>query len=380
MSAMEDLKNATPEQVDQQVAVAQDEDYERAKAKMRRARRAKRELDAEENPPRPIPKPRTLQDRLANKTKTIGYRVAELMKYGHRVLLVAQFKSGKTTMVINFVRCLVDNRQFLNRFRVVQVSDVTIIDAEMATEDTNQLDEWYEQARIKNADRIKIVALRGAASSFNILDPQVRTLWADNLRGTKFLVLDCLRPILDAIGLDEKNETGKFFTAFDELLKEAGIPEAMVVTHMGHQNERARGDSRNLDWPDATWNLVRLNEDPSSKRFFKAFGRGVDLRETALDFDANTLQLSLGSGTRGDEKALSAIPLVIRFVETFGGRPTQTQIRAGVRSEGMGDQSIRKAIRVAVKNGQLLEMPGTKKGSYVYEVAPPAPPPPDDPF
>jgi RecA-family ATPase len=251
MSVMENLANGSPADDPQRL-------LDIDKAKLRRQRQARREVDAEENPPRPIPTPRTLKDRLANKTKAIPYRIADLMLYGHRGLLVAQFKAGKTTMIVNLIRALVDNRPFLNKYRVAAVVDVTLIDVEMASEDTNQLDEWYEKAGIVHQDRVKIVALRGAASSFNILDPEVRARWADNLRGTKFLILDCLRPILDALGLDENKDAGKFYVAFDALLKEAGIPEAFVVTHMGHTGERARGDSRNLDWPDVTWNLVRL--------------------------------------------------------------------------------------------------------------------------
>lgn len=370
MSAIENLANASPADDDQRLLDAD-------KRKIRRLRKARREVDAEENPPRPIPTPRTLKDRLANKTKPIPYRIADLMMYGHRGLLVAQFKAGKTTMVVNLIRSLVDNRPFLNKYRVAPIVDVTLIDVEMASEDTNQLDEWYEKAGIKHQDHVKVVALRGAASSFNILDPEVRTRWADNLRGTKFLVLDCLRPILDALGLDENKDAGKFYVAFDALLKEAGIPEAFVVTHMGHVGERARGDSRNLDWPDVTWNLVRLDEDPASQRFFKAFGRGVDHRETALDYDATTVQLSLGKGSRTDEKAVRAIPAILAFVQSESNPPTNQKIRKAVHdAEGVSDATLRKAIRLAVKSGELVETIGPKNAKlYTIGVPSNAPPP-----
>src|SRR5439155_26660583 len=134
-------------------------------------------------------------------------------------------------------------------------------------------------------DRVDVIALRGRAAAFNIVDPGVRTMWAETLKANDigYVVLDCLRPILDALGLDESHDTGRFLYFFDALLAEAGVLEALVLTHMGHGNERARGDSRLRDWPDVEWRLVREEEtDPSSTRFLTAFGRDVDVPESKL--------------------------------------------------------------------------------------------------
>jgi hypothetical protein len=67
--------------------------------------------------------------------------------------------------------------------------------------------------------------------------------------------------------------------AIDELLLEAGIDEALVVHHMGHSGERARGDSRLRDWPDVEWRLMRQDDDPASPRFLTAYGRDIDVPE-----------------------------------------------------------------------------------------------------
>jgi hypothetical protein len=77
--------------------------------------------------------------------------------------------------------------------------------------------------------------------------------------------------------------------AFDALLSEVGTDPAsdgLVVHHMGHTAEHSRGASRILDWPDATWKLVREDpDDPASPRYLSAFGRDVDLTEGRLDYD-----------------------------------------------------------------------------------------------
>jgi hypothetical protein len=138
----------------------------------------------------------------------------------------------------------------------------------------------------------------------------VLTEWAEKLKadGVEFLVLDCLRPVLDALGLDEKTEAGRFLVRFDELLVRADCREAVVVQHMGHVkadsgNERARGDSRLLDWPDVNWKLVRDDlDDPASDRFASAFGRGVEVAEMRLAFNPNLRRLAGVEGSRKESK------------------------------------------------------------------------------
>lgn len=106
MSAMEQLKNSTPDQDEQR-------ELERVKGKLRRLRRAKRELDAEERPPVELPTIRSLSDRLAQPRPKTRWRIQGWQQIGHRVLLAAQFKAGKTTLVINIVRALLDGVPFL---------------------------------------------------------------------------------------------------------------------------------------------------------------------------------------------------------------------------------------------------------------------------
>ncbi|HEY2434614.1 MAG TPA: AAA family ATPase, partial [Vicinamibacterales bacterium] len=120
MSAITEIVNATPEDAER---LAHEKLTDAAYRKRKAQLAADKRVRAEEHPPKPIPKPRTLAERLAHKTQPLPYRVADLMVYGQRVLLVAQYKAGKTTLVLNLVRALVDNRPFLNKYRVAPVVD-----------------------------------------------------------------------------------------------------------------------------------------------------------------------------------------------------------------------------------------------------------------
>jgi RecA-family ATPase len=216
----------------------------------RTKRAVKRALDAEERRLTPIPPALSLTERFAMVRPKVEYRIEDWFVEGGHVLLVAQYKTGKTTLVGNLVRSLVDGEPFLDVAKAQPVPGVVILDFEMSE---NQIESWLRDQNIRNTDAVSLVSLRGAASSFDILNPMRRREWAARLLtvGAHVAVLDCLRPAMDALGLDEHREAGRWLTAFDELLKEANIPEALVVHHSGHGAERSRGDSRILDWPDA---------------------------------------------------------------------------------------------------------------------------------
>lgn len=371
MSAIDQIKAATPEEAERLQDEATKKIYKR---RLKVKHEAERELHAEEHPPKPVPIARSLQQRLAQQRSPTPWRIAKWQKEGHRALLAAQFKVGKTTFVINLVLSLLDGLPFLGAFGLKPVPCVGLLDFEMAEEEPGQLDDWYEEAGLKHKDRLKVFPMRGRASAFNIVDPNVRAEWADRLKGVKYLILDCTRPVMDALGLDENHDAGRFFTAFDELMREADIHEACVVQHMGHTNERARGDSRFLDWPDVIWTLVRESDDPASKRFVKAFGRGVDVPETALTFNARNHRLTLGTGSRADTKAMAVISAIVAFVQGEANPPNASAIRKAVHeSEGASDSVIRKGLKLAVKRGNLIESPGPKNQT-LYTVAVQAPP------
>ena len=111
-----------------------------------------------------------------------------------------------------------------------------------------------------------VVCLRGNLGAFNLLDAACRTIWAKRFKnlGCDYLILDCLRPARHARARREPRDR-RFLATFDALLYEAGIPDACLVHHMGHANERCRGDSRLVDWPDSTLKLVREG-DSSTRR------------------------------------------------------------------------------------------------------------------
>jgi hypothetical protein len=304
-----------------------------------------------------------LDEFLAVPDEEITYRVDRLWPTGGRAILAAAWKAGKTTLLGNLIRSLVDGHAFLGAYHIEPAKRVVLIDDEL---DKRTLRRWLREQEIVNTERVELVALRGSVAAFNIIDPSERARWAQHIGPSDVLLFDCLRPVLDALGLDESHDAGRFLVAFDALLAEAGIPEAAIAHHMGHAGERSRGDSRLRDWPDVEWRLVRDKSrdvdgetDPAAARYFAAYGRDVDQPEQLLGYDVATRRLNIVGGSRKEARAEVLVEAVVKYVNAHPGC-SQNQIENGIEGNG-GD--IRKARAKAEERG-LIDVLRVGKAFY----------------
>lgn len=306
----------------------------------------------------------SLPDFLAVPDEDVIYRVENLFPVGARILLAAQYKAGKTSMIANLLRCLVDGDRFLGRFTVAPIERVLLIDTEL---DERTLRRWLREQGIRNTDGINVLSLRGRLASFAITDDRVRADWAMQINSADLIILDCLRPCLDALGLSEDKEAGVFLTAFDALCRESGTGEAVVVHHMGHSEERSRGDSRLLDWPDALWKLVREQNAEggtveNGDRFFSAIGRDVNVGESQLDWQPETRTLTICGGNRTEKRARSAIADLIEIMhdESFVNGASKNQLVNHLKTYGHGRNVARAAVEAAIIDNALYTEEGAR--------------------
>lgn len=371
---LNDINNPEPEEIPVTEPPIQDT-YQSAlqhELSMQRIRRdARRALEAEDRPKANKPEVLTLRERLLRPREPVRYRIDGWQPVGSRVVLAAQYKVGKTTATGNLVRSLVDGDPWLGTFTTMPVTGaVVILDLEMGA---GQLDDWLAAQKIRNDDRVIPIPLRGNAGALDLLEPSRRAEWAAELASLKcnYLVLDCLRPVMDALGLDEHRDAGRFLVPFDSLLADAGINEAAVVHHMGHNGERSRGDSRIRDWPDVEWRYVRQDpEDPASPRFISAYGRDVEQMEAQLAYDWTTRHLTYVGGSRKGFQQTTATEWVKIQLRN---RPGTSRSKLGEEAGKNGSpsrQAIYAAIDNCIENGVInqVENPnGSGKLLYLQE-------------
>lgn len=316
-----------------------------------------------------MPEPVRLDMLLAEPDEPFDYRIDRLWPIGGKVLMAAQAKIGKTTFIGNVIRSLADGVLFLGEYDpIIADGNIVLLDDEL---DRRMIRRWLRDQGVRNPDRVHVVPLRGALSSFNILDPDTRAKWAGVLRNldTDIVVFDCLRPVLDSLGLDENVDAGRFLVAFDELLAATGGADALVVHHMGHGAERARGSSRLRDWPDAEWKLVRDQgadeNDPAATRYFSAYGRDVDVPEAALHYEPDTRHLTLaGTGGRKDNAARKAVTAVLAWLDENPGSSGYAVDKALAETEGQ--KAVRAALPLLVADGRLTTARGARNATLYY--------------
>lgn len=260
------------------------------------------------------------------------FLIEGLLPAGGNVMFTAARKSGKSTTVGNLIRSLVDGDDFLDAFPVNETRKVMLVDLELSEA---TLQRWLREQGIKNVDAVSVLPLRGKARQFDILDDASRERIAELIKGHDVLIVDPLRPLADALGLNEHTEMGRLLEAFDALKVQAGVSEGIIVHHHGHGSDRARGDSRLEDWPDVIWRLQRDNlDDPRAFRMFSAFGRDVDI-------DAGVLQLT--------ERHLCYIgDVVTHKTEQY----TEGIVAALRASDGLNSEQVMEAVHGLNKNNR----------------------------
>ncbi|MGC5248185.1 AAA family ATPase [Gordonia sp. DT219] len=342
-----------------------------------RVRRAVRRIvDEEANAPAldQIPGAMLLSTLLAQPDAPVSYRLDRLWPAGGRVLLYAQRKAGKTTLRNELVRALADDEPFLGQFGVQTFEGtIGVIDTEMAPAQTRK---WMRDTGIRHPEAVAVWNMRGNLGALNIFDDAARSRWAHVLQeaGVRVLILDCVRPVLDAFGLDENRDLGRFCVAFDALLAEAGITEGCAIHHAGHDGTRPRGDTRLIDWADAVWRLsAEKVDDPFAVRMFSAFGRDVAEPERRVEFDAASRRPTLGATRR--ERALTlACDLVLETVresaDDLSGR--QLESSAAKLADERGVEVTRTALREAIAHLEVTGMLHKEHGSrraFSYRIA-----------
>jgi hypothetical protein len=330
---------------------------ESRKSALRADNAARDELAAETAPAIPAAYPGN--EFLTQPDESPAWRIASLWPAGGNVVLAAQFKAGKTTLRDNLIKAWCDGEAFLGAYVITPpVCPLFVIDAEMAPTMARR---WLKAHSIEHPERFTYANIRGGAAAFNPLASALRAQWAKRITGSAAVLLDCLGPVMGALGLDENKaaDIGRFLASFEQLLAEAGVSESFVIHHMGHAAERSRGASRLRDWPDAEWRLVRQDDDPASDRYLSAFGRDVEVPESRLGFDPETRRLTLDGGSRQDTRVAGARAAVI---ELLTGQPgLSTNAISDQLSEEHGRNAVRAALAALVKDREVTIQKGPRR-------------------
>lgn len=343
--------------------------------RMRVREDAKAALVAEKMPP-PEPLVITTADVLR---KTLPAqppaRVAGVLPGNGGALLIAQAGTGKTTLLGNLARDLIDGTPFLDHCHVRRVSGrIAMLSYEM---DAGELLDWFDSVGV-DLERFVMVDLRGRANP--LADDATRLALAADLRAldVEVLMVDSFGRAFTGESQDSAADVTSWFVLLDTFTRaEVGATEWVVIAHAGWSAERGRGSSALHDSPDSVLLYVKEADDTRTLRAEKYRGRGA-LQKVGVTFDPETLRVTAGATLGGTHENV-----VLQFVED-NPMCSQSDITRGIPRR---TQALVEACHRLVASGQLERKQGARN-AWIYSIPatssalpeevelPPAPPVP----
>lgn len=328
----------------------------------------------------------SLAEQLLMDDPEVEFFVEGMAPQAANIMLIAQWKAGKTTLGFNLAKCAVDGVKFLDSFKVNLEPGTSVAYFNFEVGQV-QARKWLRDMDIDHPEQIYVQHMQGVGFH---LPNQVAEDWAVEYlksRNTSMWVVDPLGAAYT--GEENSNsEVRDWLAALDRIKKRAGVSVLIVVVHTGSSHGegfKARGATRQMDWADVLWTYRHGGEGvdipPDSKRYLRAYGRDVDLPELTLDFDpARRWMFVEEGGLSRSENGVSVLAnkaesVVKAHFESEGNPINTTSLKEemGCGAKGRASVNATKAIEYAVKmewikvepkGNSKLYSPGQKSGSW----------------
>lgn len=372
----------TPEEAEARRAQLAEEENKRKLADFVRSerlrRQAKRVVDEEEavaswRVPQQFG---TLADELTMPEDPVTFRVSKIIPSGANVVITAQFKAGKTTLVNNLVKSLVDGKEFLGHYPVQRLDGrVGVLNYEVGAQ---QYRRWLRETDIVNTDRVALLHLRGLRmplTTGHVEDWLVGWLVRNEV---EVWMLDPFARAITGCGDESSNaDVGLFLDTLDVIKERAGVRELVMPAHTGRGEqevgkERARGATRLDDWADVRWILTK---DDEARRYLSCTGRDVEEAEQPLRYhpEDRSLTLVVGGSRRGNRRN-DMQGQVVGWLRNHPGSGVNDVCRAFPNRKA----EITALLKAAVEVGLLRVQDGPNSSKLHFVTAMAATPPVDD--
>jgi hypothetical protein len=293
--------------------------------------------------------------------------IKDLFPTGSNILLAAAYKSGKTTLVNNFIKALADQTGFLGKFDIDQHQGRIVVFNYEVDERTYR--RWLRDAGIKNLELITLVHLRGRRMPLtvqHIEDQMVDIL--QELNCQTWIVDPFARAFSGSGDENSNSEVGVFLETLDVIKERAGVENLLLTTHTGRAQEngveRARGATRLDDWADVRW---VLNKNRDGARFLSASGRDVEMEERLLNWNPATREVTCGEAIgRSKHGAQVLQDAIVDFIRHNPGCSAGA-IKSACENNRAEFLTARKAVDMS---GRILIVgEGNMKKFYVNEAS-----------
>lgn len=327
----------------------------------------------------PPPSSGSLVDQVPDEDYEPSYLIDGLMIDDGILLINAQFKAGKTTLVsVNLAADLALGSSFLRQYPIYFNRNVTVWNLEVSQA---QLMGWLVSRLGKEGvqrakDRLFVEHYRG--HTFDLFNDEVAAWVVNQLksRNTGVWIIDPLSKLYAGEERDN-SEFNRWWKRVEQIKRDAGVDVIIFAHHTGHGTTgngdampRARGASSMMGNADVIWSFRHdgdLGDKPKgTRRYLEGFGRDVEFDELALNMpDLTTKRLVAVKGDRYGDAAMAKhkgrAERLARVVETSPGiAQAEAFTRAGFSSKSISRPEV---VQAAI-DFKLIDVRGSGvKGS-----------------
>lgn len=303
---------------------------------------------------------RRFKDDIAEPEREPVFAITDLDPTGGNILLSAQRKSGKTVAMMNLVKALLDGEPFLGEYKVRQLEGTLVYFNYELTK--GMFDRWMRGLDLQNKDKLAVIHLRGQLLPFWL--PHVRNKMVEYIKGVdgEVAIIDPAARASQGLVVDSRHDSQVtlFTSALDRVKYLSGLHEVYMSHHMAwmpgaEDDEHGSGSWAWEAWMDAGWYMTR---DKEGTRYFRAYGRDVDLDAFALDFDKETKTLTHAGQTREDKRDLDYMYKVCVAVSQLDDWSTSSDVSEQIQALDKTQRS--RYIKLAEDDGYIERKPGPK--------------------
>lgn len=233
-----------------------------------------------------VPQPRyaSLAEAFKDDTRTPALmRVDGLVLLGGNTLLSAQAKAGKTSLMVNYVKALVDGTPFLDREVIPVEGNVVYWDLE---QEENYSIDHFQKIGLEHPE--KVVLVPGAGMSISMASDQFKRETVQQLidANAEVWIIDTMSQAFNG-DPDKEADVAPWLNHVKEIKQMAGVRDLIIIGHAGHNKDdiRQRGSSFFLGAFDSLWTFGHESGEGSSRRVFKSKGRNVQQEKITCDWD-----------------------------------------------------------------------------------------------